>query len=414
MECSDNSQSPKGADKSGHSEQPEKNPTTPPALEAILETSLQIYEPENSTAILPQAMSSPGSIVPDEGGSGSREGRHANKDDYVSEISIPGAPAKPPTKFSDLPTEIREMIWPHAWCRRLVKPSIVICRVWHAFETTCALCRTRVRYAPARDPPAAFVNHEALECARRSAKPLNVWPLPWDHFRSLLNATRYHGPVNHGDVLNEALDPEAAIMVDMFIFYGCTTREEENRILNLLYHRYLKTRDHVYLEFDTYPLELSEEAWRQALEWDLLRKYEGQSHLVSLDDRDTLDKYLTLWQLARPDHRNIAMIRLSLLQKYTLMRLSRVYLSEAAPRWPPAWHRVEREGLTDLQIFMLRLVDFLMESHGIADVDSGRGEEIIGPDGRIMKDHPLVKQAQLRLPEFHVMVVFEVAARSRP
>ncbi|KUI71117.1 hypothetical protein VM1G_07287 [Cytospora mali] len=396
MERSDTSQSLNGADESGHAEQSEKSPTTPPALEADLETS------------------------------GSCEGHHANKDDYMTEISIPSAPAKPPTNFNNLPTELREMIWPYAWCRRLVKPYIVICRVWHTFETTCALCRTRVRYAPARDPPAAFVNHEALECARRSAKPLTVWPLPrnffynrrtdviWLDWSSLLNAMRYHGPVNHDDVLNEALDPEAAIMVDMFIFYGCTTREEENRILNLLYHRYLKTRDHVYLEFDTYPLELSEEAWRQALEWDLFRKYEGQSHLVSLDDRDTLDKYLTLWQLSRPDHRDVAMIRLSLLQKYTLMRLSRVYLSEAVPRWPPAWHRVEREGLTDLQVFMLRLVDFLMESHGIADVDSGRGEEIIGPDGRLDKDHPLVKQAQLRLPEFHVVVVFEVAARSRP
>lgn len=245
----------------------------------------------------------------------------------------------------------------------------------------------------------------------------------WLCSASLLRAAKVYGPANRDDVLNEAVDPEPPIMVDIDLVYQCDTREAEYAVANLMYHQYLKTRRHVYVHAHSFELVLNDTAWQQALEWNLFREYEGQSLLVALDDVETLKKCFTLRWLCNIDPQAPAASRAmqllveddlkALRQRYRVARIMRSYVTQSM-KWPSAWRNQERVGLTDLQVFKLRLADFLMEIHGIVEANSGMGEEIMELDGRFREGHPLVEEFQLRLPEFHPVVVFEAVARRRP
>lgn len=100
--------------------------------------------------------------------------------------------------------------------------------------------------------------------------------------------------MNRDDVLNEAVDPEAAVMVDIDLPYFFNNHGAEHAVMNLLYHWYLKTRSHVYLQVQRCTLRLDDGGWQKALEWGLFRECERQSHFVALDDTDTLKKCLAL------------------------------------------------------------------------------------------------------------------------
>lgn len=212
-------------------------------------------------------------------------------------------------------------------------------------------------------------------------------------------------------------------MVDIDLVYQYETRAAEYAVTNLVYNWYLKTRRHVYVHVHSFDLVLNDVAWQQALEWDLFREYEAQSLLVALDDVETLKKCYTLRWLCSVDQRaTVAPGAMQLLveedlkalrRRYKVSRILRSYVTQSM-RWPTSWLRLDREDLTDLQVFTLRLADFLVEIHGIFEADSSMGEEIMGLDGRLRRGHPLVEGFQLRLPEFRPVVVFNVVARRRP
>lgn len=233
-------------------------------------------------------------------------------------------------------------------------------------------------------------------------------------------------PPNERDVLNAALDPRADLMVDISLLYACISRKNQHEFLNFLYRRYLRTRSDVYHRVDSRTLELDDRGWAMAVVWNIFREHEGhegQSLLVPLDDLDTLCRCLTLRHLRTTRGQGNVVDELCLLVESDLRDLQRkcegdrlMRIFKVGPRtWPPGrvWRRASRQVQPALQNFILQVADFLMETHGIAEAGSGRGEEILGPDGRLREGHPFVEHFQLRLPRFRPVCVFEVPARSK-
>lgn len=164
MEEFDAAQRPQAVEGSGHREQLEHRPSQ--NLNIGRQVGPEGEHLRSTTTAAPQDGSP---LHP--GGSGGGEG----EDDSASATrhSTTHTAAR---GFSDLPLEIREMIWEQAWCRRVVKPLIGSCAGPHAFEDSCAICINKVRPAPTREPSVAFVNREAWRRARKTALPLTVWP----------------------------------------------------------------------------------------------------------------------------------------------------------------------------------------------------------------------------------------------
>lgn len=166
-------------------EQPEKTP--PRTLQTDPEVRLQRGQLQSDTTTPPQAGSSIDVAAPDGNRSGrpdnpsddddADEGYNSSKDGLAADKNSTDDPAGTPNKFGGLPKELREMVWEGAWCTRLVRPTMPQCPSpqLHTHGAPCTTCFMPLTYASARDPSIAFVNHEARECARNSAKPLSVW-----------------------------------------------------------------------------------------------------------------------------------------------------------------------------------------------------------------------------------------------
>ncbi|ROW15904.1 hypothetical protein VPNG_02532 [Cytospora leucostoma] len=211
-------------------------------------------------------------------------------------------------------------------------------------------------------------------------------------------------------------------MIDFSLLYTCFTQENQQRILNFLYHWYLKTRSDVYLRVDSRTLALDNWGWGLALRWNLFREYEGQSLLVPLEDVNTLCRCLALCHASTARGHGNSWEEIALLVEWDLKDLERKYEGDRLLRMfgrgfntgQSVWRRADRHAQPALQTFVLHIADFLMETHGIAEAGSGRGEEILGPEGRLREDNPIVEHFQFRLPRFHPVCVFEVPARSIP
>ncbi|ROV90218.1 hypothetical protein VMCG_10253 [Cytospora schulzeri] len=424
-DSSETSQRLEDVDGPGDTEQQEEAPTQ--SSQADFESHLRMEQPQA------------GSLLDLAAQDENRNGRH----DVPIGNSTIGDPAKISIGFGSLSKEMRELVWESAWCTRLVRSDLPPClhRQMHDPGVLCDACFRRLTRVPARDPSVAFVSHEARDCAWKRAKALALtlwtWTLIqgrtyynpgtdilWLCSATLLRAVQVYGPMNRDEVLIEAMEPEAAVMIDMDLIFQCDTYETEYAVLNLLYHWYLKSHSHVHLNMHTFELDLGDEAWQQALEWDLFREYEGQSRLVALDDIDTLRKCLALrWASTMDLHAPAAPLAIRLLveddlralgRKYVTLRVMRIHTLMWSLRWPQTWRASDRLGLSDVQVFRLRLADVLMEVYGGAGPNSGRGEVIMGLDGRLREGHPVVEGFDISLPEFKPVVVFEVAARRRP
>ncbi|KAI7783443.1 hypothetical protein LA080_011789 [Diaporthe eres] len=185
---------------------------------------------------------------------------------------------------------------------------------------------------------------------------IQIEPIPLRRFSEL------PGPPNHDDVFQAALDPETNLL--LFSYYFDEWEDPAYAFvflrngLRALYHRYLRTRKHIYIVVGgMQPYVLTDEGWQKAIHEGLFSGHYEETRLVPLDDEVLIRK----------------------------------------------------ANLPDAQVFMLQIADFLMCDIGLG---YGRGEETMELDGHLKQDHPLVQQLDLRLPDFNPVLLFE--ARKAP
>ncbi|KAJ0108040.1 hypothetical protein J7T55_007158 [Diaporthe amygdali] len=252
-------------------------------------------------------------------------------------------------RFGDLPPEIRAKIWAMAWPMRAaipLRPSWTNAQLDDFAQNVVfrdEMVRTKFWFNKNTD--VIFFNGE-----------------------SITRLSIVSGPFNYDDVFQAALDPATTFLLHVNILDAWMEPEDGFRFLQnglrSLYDRYLKTRDHIYICVGGLPILLyTDEGRRRAVREGLFSGDDEELRFVPVNDKALIKKY------------------------------------EASRHDFPS-----RENLSDAQLVMLQIADFLMWDKGLG---YGKGEEIMELDGRLKKDHPLVQEHQFRLPEFTPVLVFE-------
>lgn len=210
---------------------------------------------------------------------------------------------------------------------------------------------------------------------------------------SLRRFSQLPGPLNHDDVFQAALNPEVTLSLCSGLFNQWNHPYDSFPLLQnglqALYHRYLRTRKHIYIGVNGMPpYVLTEEGWQKAIHEGLFSGHSEETRLVDANDKDLIKKYEAL------RHYSLQHIKPSRKISFEQMLWS---------DQPQVWNGIQ--NLSKAQVLMLQLADFLMWDMGLG---YGRGGEIMGPDGHLKENHPLVQQFDLRLPDFTPNLAFKV------
>lgn len=329
----------------------------------------------------------------------------------------------------------------------------------------CAYCKAASSRPRTRAPAMMYACREARREALQIAKPLSTWCwellLPvylsrawskaqlqkyfdevWyrdEMFRlttwfnstvdyvvlgseSVLRMSQQLGPPNHDDALQAALDPAVALMLPAYLLHQHETLETEFECLRFglrtLYHRYLKTRDHIYICEDVTAFLFTEEGLQKAVQEGLFSGEDEDSRLVAASDIGLIKKYDALRHYNH-QHTDINVIETLRIWWDTLNKW-RTKRSQA--------RNVRREGedrvkststgvpsvcfpVSGSQMLMIKMADFLMWDQGLG---FGRGPEIMDLTGHLRKDHPLVQQYGFKLPDFTPVIAYQNIPRNMP
>lgn len=227
------------------------------------------------------------------------------------------------------------------------------------------------------------------------------------------------GPPNHDDLFQVALDPEVTLLLHSSLFHDWLHPADAfatmRNGIQALYHRYLRPRKHLFIVVNAMPpYVLTEEGWQKAIHEGLFSGHREEVRHIPVADEALIRKYEALlhhchqhinpsWRFrvnmdemlwsGRPHTwhgRQLAQFKNLNDASYSQWILSRLFSS--------------RDKVSIAVVFMLQIADFIMWDMGLG---YGRGEEIMDLDGHLKKNHPLVQQYDLRLPDFTPVVTFE-------
>lgn len=364
-------------------------------------------------------------------------------------------------RFGDLPTEIRAIIWQMAWPMRLVRAYVsnplpqFHCRG----QQPCEVCEARSWTPPVRAPTVMQACREARLETKSFSKPLSTWILqvtpiessigrpqgleflggwaqrakmipmvtPFNtdtdliffESESILCFSKFPGPLNHNDVFQVALDPEMPLMLDGHLFDTWNTPIEAYGPLldgiRALYHYYLKSRKHIYIGVGgIMTFVLTEEGWQKAIREGLFSGHSEEARIILVDDKILIEKYqdlryYCLQHTERSRRRSLDRSNILFNGKpniwHNLRRENYTdWDSVRYSRWISSRLNASRENLSDAQLFMLQIADFLMWDQGLGH---SKGEEIMDYDGHLKKYHPLVQEHGFKLPDFTAVVSFQ-------
>lgn len=228
------------------------------------------------------------------------------------------------------------------------------------------------------------------------------------------------GPPNRDDVFQAALDPRINLIFSVEFFNKWLTPGDAfhslRKGLQALYHWYLKPRKNIYLAVGGLPtFVLTEDGHHKATHEGLFSGNDSEMRLVAPDDEVLIKKYEALrhdcHEHTKPEF-DCGYDHLLWSGKPNLWQNRRQTKYIRWGKWEDDvyydWikNRIHppRENLRDGELFMLQIADFLMWDLGLGP---DKGDEIMDLDGHLKKDHPLVQEHQLSLPDFTPVFVYE-------
>lgn len=364
-------------------------------------------------------------------------------------------------RFGDLPPEIRAIIWQMAWPMRLVRAYVTkpVPQIHCRSNQPCQVCEAYSWTPPVRAPTVMQACREARLETQSFSKPLSTWILrvitmqssidraqgldflggwarraemvpmvtPFNtdtdlilfESESILCFSNFPGPPNHNDVFQVALDPEMPLMLDGHLFDTWNTPVEAYGPLldgaRALYQYYLKNRKHIYVGVGgIMTFVLTEEGWQKAIREGLFSGHYEEARIIPVDNKILIEKYqdlryYCLQHTERSRRRSLDRSNILFNGKPNVWHNWRQenytdWDSVRYSRWISSRLTASREHLSDAQLFMLQIADFLMWDQGLGH---GKGEEIMDLDGHLKKYHPLVQEHGFKLPDFTAVVSFQ-------
>lgn len=317
--------------------------------------------------------------------------------------------------FAHLPWELRRLVWEFALPRNVF---------WSARVDS----KTRVPY-----PTIAFACHEAFLVMKELGSMVTAWNssslrlFEFDRSPATIDPSIYMRTWFSPKLDVIVLDPEDLIMLEILgeaarcdlldICRSPTTSlivpgdgfSYESRAFILMYERYLKTRDTVFLNIAEHGLTPKFEAWDKLIDLRTLRKTRTMD-LIRLDDTAAIVKYLKLWEhYCQVDTVNLFTGKYCNFGTWIKMATDEekgVHTSEYMSTYK-AWMVEDgayvEHSVTPKARFLLGLADRIMSDRIMSGYGSQpnarRGHEIMDYSGKLKDDHPLVRELDIKLPD---------------
>lgn len=184
------------------------------------------------------------------------------------------------------------------------------------------------------------------------------------------------------------------------------------RFFKHIYQNYLQAREVVLLSIESFVLVLKGKAWNTVMALQMMGTVKNATQVIRLGDTAALAKYLKVWeqccQYETPRARYCdfgAWLAKAITdgKRGEPDRYMRAYT---------AWVMEDREYkdhlVSPMAYLLLRLADHIMSGYG-SQPNPRRGHEIVDFTGKLKKNHPLVRELNVKLPE--IIPAFTVTIR---
>lgn len=205
------------------------------------------------------------------------------------------------------------------------------------------------------------------------------------------------------DFVRMGMSPATCLVVHNDLSF-CTSGYLED-----LYHKYLKHRQEILVAIAEFELVFKEKAWDIATGLNMSSLAGNRTQVIRLDDTAALAKCLKLWEHCCHDETRHSYSN----RHHDFGEWLEMALDEDKRAGGGMWRRAytawvvenracEGRLVSPEAYFLLRVADKIISGHdSIRKSGRGcwrRGHEVMDDTGRLKKDHPLVRELDIKLP----------------
>lgn len=200
------------------------------------------------------------------------------------------------------------------------------------------------------------------------------------------------------DLINNLTSPTTCLLLHD---WSCTYR----RLIKLVYQQYLKNRDKILLSIGEIRFVLKDKVWDTATASQALETVESGTQVVHLNNIAALGKYLQLWEHCCQKETAAAWEN----KHCDVGNWLKMAIDEGKREGARGWMRRYKAWVVEDQayekrlvspevFYVLRLADYILAVYG-SQPNLHCGHEIVDYMGKLKKNHPLVRELDIKLPE---------------
>lgn len=222
-----------------------------------------------------------------------------------------------------------------------------------------------------------------------------------------LESLLYMGEAVRCDLLNSLRSPTTCLLVPDDCFHY------------RVYQEYLQNREKVLLSIGDVEFVLKDKAWDIGTAPRVLGTVGSGTHVIHLNDTAALGKYLELWE-----HCCQYETEFSWGNEYCDFEAwLKMAIDEGKREGDRGWMRRYTAWVVEDQVYeerlvspeayyVLRLADHILFAHG-SKPNRHCGHEVVDYTGSLKKDHPLVQELEIKLPEVIPVCTFRIRSHCR-
>lgn len=331
-------------------------------------------------------------------------------------------------KFLLLPWELRRMVWEFALPRSVFTTAILCSKTYVPYPVISLVCREAHlivkefgsmvtagdRYKVIRPyGTAESITNETDVYVRTWFSPkldmMMLNPIDIDTFG-------FFGGGPRCDLINRLRSPTTCLVVHNDWFRGSLVL---NLLLDYVYRHFLKNRDKILLSIRDVDFVLKDKAWEIGTAPQVLGTVGSGTQVIRVNDTAALGKYLELWehccQYETSFSRKNKHCDLGAWLKMAIDKGKR----EGARGWMrtyKAWvvedQAYEKRRVSPEAYCVLRFADHILYARG-SRPNRHCGHEVVDYTGNLKKDHPLVRELDIKLPELIPVCTIRIIRRCR-
>lgn len=313
-------------------------------------------------------------------------------------------------KFPLLPLELRRMVWEFSLPRTVFTTAMLCSKTYVPYPTISLVCHEAHLVVKELGSMVTAGDRNKVRGAFSTADSItnetDVYIRTW--FSPKLDTIMLNpiditifggfGKDPRCDLINSLRSRTTCLVVHDGWFRG-------GLLLKYIYRQYLKNRDKFLLDIGEIEFVVKDKAWDVGTTPQVLGAVGSDTQVIHLNDTAALGKYLKLWE-------HCCQVETSSSWKNKHCDVGawlKMAIDEGKREGSRGWLRTYKAWVVEDQAYekrlvspeaycMLRLADYITSAPG-SQPDGRRGHEIVDFTGKLKKDHPLVQELNIKLPE---------------